>query len=124
MLGGEDFGYARYENGYVKFPHQGGVVIEDDFEIGNNVRVDRGVPADTIIREGTKFDYLGQIAQDVKISENCLIVANVGICGSVKIGDNCYIGFGATIKNGLKIGNNVFVKMGSVVLKDIPDNKT
>jgi UDP-3-O-[3-hydroxymyristoyl] glucosamine N-acyltransferase len=86
VLGSDGFGYV-FENGaHYKIPQVGGVVIEDDVEIGSNVSIDRATLGNTLIEKGTKIDNLVQIAHNVKIGEKSLIVAQVGIAGSSKIG--------------------------------------
>jgi UDP-3-O-[3-hydroxymyristoyl] glucosamine N-acyltransferase len=86
VIGSDGFGYV-FENGvHYKIPQVGGVVIEDDVEIGSNVSKDRATLGNTVIGKGTKIDNLVQIAHNVKIGEKSLIVAQVGIGGSSEIG--------------------------------------
>ena len=121
----EGFGYERSENGdYLKFPHIGGVLIENNVEIGANVVIDRGTMDNTVIGKGTKIDNLCHIAHNVVIGKNCLIIAMSIISGSVTIGDNCWISPQSCIRNGISIGNNVTVGMGAVVTKDVGDGQT
>jgi serine O-acetyltransferase len=68
---------------------------------------------------------------DTVIGENCTIMQRVTLGGpNIKIGDNVLIGANAQIisrrhkGNGLTVGNNVKIAAGSVVIYDIPDNKT
>lgn len=125
VIGAEGFGYEPDEDGtLVQFPQIGGVIIEDNVEIGANTCVDRGALGDTIIREGAKIDNLVHVAHNVIIGKNCRIICLVGIGGSVEIGDGSFIGISAIIKNQKKIGRNVTVGMGAVVTKDVPDNAT
>lgn len=125
VIGAEGFGYEPDEDGtLVQFPQIGGVVIEDNVEIGANTCVDRGALGDTIIREGAKIDNLVHVAHNVVIGKNCRVICLVGIGGSVEIGDGSFIGISASIKNQKKIGRNVTVGMGAVVTKDVPDNAT
>lgn len=125
VIGSEGFGYMPDEKGkLVQFPHIGGVIIEDDVEIGANVCIDRGALGDTIIGRGTKIDNLVHVAHNVKIGKNCQIICLVGIGGSVEIGDNSFVGISASIRNQVKIGKNVIIGMGAVVIKDVPDNMT
>jgi len=125
VIGGEGFGYMPDEDGtLIQFPHIGGVIIEDDVEIGANVCIDRGALGDTIIGWGTKIDNLVHVAHNVKIGKNCQIICQVGIGGSVEIGDNSFVGISACIRNQIKIGKNVIIGMGAVVVKDVPDNTT
>ena len=53
VLGSDGFGYVPDENGYLKFPQLGTLVIEDDVEIGSNASVDRGSLGETRIGRGT-----------------------------------------------------------------------
>jgi len=86
VIGSDGFGYV-FENGsHYKTPQVGGVIIEDDVEIGSNVSIDRATLGNTVIGKGTKIDNLVQIAHNVKIGENSLIIAQVGIAGSSEIG--------------------------------------
>src|SRR3989344_9003928 len=125
VIGAEGFGYDQDEDGtLVQFPQVGGVIIEDNVEIGANTCVDPGALGDTIIREGAKIDNLVHVAHNVIIGKNCRIICLVGIGGSVEIGDGSFVGISASIKNQKKIGENVVVGMGAVVTKDIPDNTT
>lgn len=122
-LGGDGFGYEKDENGnWIKFPHFGHIIIEDNVEISNNVCIDRGVIGNTIIQKGTKIDNLVHVAHNVIVGANTLIIAKSMIGGSATIGENCWIGPSSSIINGISIGNNVTVGIGSNVIKDVPDN--
>ena len=122
-LGGDGFGYEKDENdNWIKFPHFGNIILEDNVEISNNVCIDRGVLGNTIIKKGTKIDNLVHIAHNVIVGAKTLIIAKSMIGGSVTIGDNCWIGPSSSIINGVKIGNNVLVGIGSNILKNVPDN--
>lgn len=122
IIGTDGFGFERAEDGSLeRFPHIGGVVIEDQVEIGANTCVDRGTLTNTIVGFGSKIDNLVHIGHNAKIGRNCLIAAGSVICGS-EIGDNCFVGVGARVKQKVKIGRNVVIGMGAVVLKDVPDD--
>jgi UDP-3-O-[3-hydroxymyristoyl] glucosamine N-acyltransferase len=87
VIGSDGFGYVFSDGKHYKIPQVGSVIIEDDVEIGSNVSVDRATTGDTVISKGTKIDNLVQIAHNVKIGTNSLIVSQVGIAGSTEIGD-------------------------------------
>lgn len=87
VIGSDGFGYVFAEGRHHKFPQLGGVVIEDDVEIGSNTTVDRGSLGTTVIGAGTKIDNLVQVAHNVRIGRHCVIAAQTGISGSVEIGD-------------------------------------
>ena len=87
----------------------GGVVIEDDVEIGSNVSIDRATTGNTIIGKGTKIDNLCQIAHNVTIGRNSIIVAQVGIAGSSEIGDS------VTLAGQVGIVDHVKIESGTVI---------
>ena len=87
VIGSDGFGYVFEKNTHYKIPQVGGVVIEDDVEIGSNVSIDRATTGYTSIGKGTKIDNLVQIAHNVSIGKNSLVIAQVGISGSSEIGD-------------------------------------
>ncbi|GAB6182858.1 UDP-3-O-(3-hydroxymyristoyl)glucosamine N-acyltransferase [Thermodesulfovibrio hydrogeniphilus] len=91
VIGSDGFGYIFYEGRHEKIPQVGTVIIEDDVEIGAGTTIDRATTGSTVIGAGTKIDNLVQIAHNVKIGKNCIIVAQVGIAGSSKIGDGCIL---------------------------------
>ena len=125
IIGGAGFGYVRNNKGHFeKFPQIGGVIIEDDVEIGSNTCIDRGALGNTIIGEGTKIDNLVQIAHNVKVGKHTAITANSTIAGSTVIGDFTWVAPCATILDQISIGKYVTVGIGSVVTKNIPDNET
>lgn len=93
VVGADGFGFApRGQQGYLKVPQVGNVVIEDYVEIGANTTIDRATMGSTIIREGAKLDNLIQIAHNVEVGANTVIAAQTGVSGSSKIGADCMIG--------------------------------
>jgi len=88
VLGSDGFGFVRDGEAYQKIPQVGNVEIGNDVEIGANVTIDRATTGTTSIGRGTKIDNLVQIAHNVVIGENCIVVAQVGISGSSEVGKN------------------------------------
>lgn len=122
VIGSDGYGYLQTETKtYVKIPQAGGVIIEDDVEIGANTTVDRAALGSTIIRRGTKIDNLVQIAHNVEIGENSLIISQVGIGGSSKIGKNVILAGQAGIPDHIHIGDNAIVLAKTGITKDIPE---
>ena len=109
VIGSDGFGYIADEGGHYKIPQVGGVVIEDDVEIGSNVSIDRATTGNTIIGKGTKIDNLCQIAHNVTIGRNSIIVAQVGIAGSSEIGDS------VTLAGQVGIVDHVKIESGTVI---------
>lgn len=123
VIGEDGLGFVKDENNeWVKFPHFGRVIIEDNVEIGANCVIDRGTLGDTVIGRGTKIENLVHVAHNAKIGKHCSIVAVTYIGGSSVIGDYAWVGPQVCIRDQIKIGSNCLIGMGSVVTKDIPDN--
>jgi UDP-3-O-[3-hydroxymyristoyl] glucosamine N-acyltransferase len=122
VIGEEGFGFIK-NKGYKRIKHIGGVIIDDYVEIGANVTIDRGTIGNTIVGKGTKIDNLVQIAHNVKIGQDCILMGQVGIAGSAKIGNNVTLCGQVGVSDHVKIGDNVVVYAKSAVLKSIPANK-
>ncbi len=120
VIGSDGFGFVPAEGKNVKVPQVGTVIVEDDVEIGAHVCIARGTLGDTIIGSGTKIDSLVQIAHNVKIGRNCIIVAQVGISGSTTVEDNVTIAGQAGIIGHITIGKGSIVAAQAGVTKDVP----
>jgi UDP-3-O-[3-hydroxymyristoyl] glucosamine N-acyltransferase len=107
-----------------KFLHLGGVVIEDNVEIGSNTSIDRGTLADTFIRRGAKIDNQVHIAHNCDIGPDAVVIAQAMIGGSVKIGRGAWIAPGVVVMNGIAIGAGAFCGLGSIVTKPVADGLT
>jgi UDP-3-O-[3-hydroxymyristoyl] glucosamine N-acyltransferase len=121
VIGADGFGYVFDAGIHRKIPQVGLVIIHDDVEIGANVTIDRGALGPTVIGRGTKIDNLVQIAHNVTVGENCLVVAQVGVAGSTQIGNHTTLAGQVGIAGHLKIGDKVTVAAQSGVMHDIPD---
>jgi len=121
VIGADGFGYVFDVDVHRKVPQVGLVIIHDDVEIGANVTIDRGALGPTVIGKGTKIDNLVQIAHNVIIGENCLLVAQVGIAGSTKLGNYVTLAGQVGVAGHLKIGHQSVVAAQSGVMHDVPD---
>jgi len=122
VVGSDGFGFADVEGVHQKIPQIGTVVIEDDVDIGANVTIDRARFDKTVIGKGTKIDNLVQIAHNVHIGENCIIVSQVGISGSSILGNNVILAGQAGVTGHLTIGEGSIVASKCGVTKSIPAN--
>ncbi len=121
VIGGDGFGYIKVGKEHNKIPHNGGVVLEDDVEIGANSAVDRATMGVTRIGAGTKIDNLTQIGHNVIIGKRCILCANCAIGGSTQVGDDCvFAGRSGCIDN-VKVGNKTTVYVGGIVVGDTPE---
>jgi len=124
VIGSEGQGFHRNESGELeKFPQIGGVVIEDDVEIGSNTSINRGAMGNTVVGQGTKIGHLCSIAHGVTIGKHCIIASHSMLGGSSKIGDYCQVSLAGRIRNGARVGRNVLVGLGAIVTSDVGDNK-
>lgn len=125
VIGFDGFGYARAEDGsYLKVPQTGGVIIEDDVEIGACCAIDRAAMANTIIRQGVKIDNLVQIAHNVEIGDHTAIAAQTGISGSAKIGKRNQIAGQVGIVGHISTADDVVIIAQSGVSKSIDKSGT
>jgi len=123
VIGSDGFGFATHRGRHHKIPQIGTVLIEDDVEIGANVTVDRAAMGRTVIKRGTKVDNLVQIAHNVVVGEDCLIVSQVGISGSAVIGNHVTLAGQTGVAGHLTIGDNVIAGGRAGVTKDIAPNQ-
>jgi len=119
VIGSDGFGYVQQDGHHHKIPQLGRVVIEDDVELGANVTVDRATFGQTVIQRGTKIDNQVQIAHNVRIGEDCILVSQVGIAGSTTLGHHVLVGGQAGLVDHLQIGDQVKIAAGSGVTKNI-----
>ncbi|MDH7500052.1 MAG: UDP-3-O-(3-hydroxymyristoyl)glucosamine N-acyltransferase [candidate division NC10 bacterium] len=120
VLGSDGFGYAKDQEGhYHKIPQIGGVLIEDEVEIGANVTIDRATLGQTRIGRGTKIDNLVQIAHNVEIGQDTILIAQVGIAGSTKLGNRVTLAGQVGLIGHLEIGDDCVVGSQSGVVEDL-----
>jgi len=119
VIGGDGFGFASPGRGNNKIPQVGVVQIDDEVEIGANTTVDRATLGKTWIQRNVKIDNLVQIAHNVVIGENSVIVAQVGISGSTKVGRGVMIGGQTGIVGHISIGDGVMIAASSKIHKSI-----
>jgi UDP-3-O-[3-hydroxymyristoyl] glucosamine N-acyltransferase len=105
VIGSDGFGFAHAADGsHVKIPQVGGVVIEDDVEIGANTAIDRPAIGETRVERGTKIDNLVQVAHGVRIGRDVLLAAQVGIAGSTTLEDRVTLAGQVGVAGHLTIG--------------------
>lgn len=120
VIGSDGFGFAAVKGVQEKIPQIGTVLVEDNVEIGANVTIDRARFDKTIIGKGTKIDNLVQIAHNVEIGENCIIVAQAGISGSTTVGKKVVLAGQAGVVGHIHIGDGSIVAAQAGVTKSIP----
>lgn len=121
VIGSDGFGFIMVDGVHRKIPQIGSVVIEDDVELGANVCVDRATTGVTRVGKGTKVDNLVQIAHNVQVGSNVIIVAFAGIAGSSVLEDNVTLAAQSGVIDHCHVGKNTVVMARGLVTKDIPD---
>jgi UDP-3-O-[3-hydroxymyristoyl] glucosamine N-acyltransferase len=120
VIGSDGFGFVPQKDGtFEKLPQIGGVIIEDDVEIGSNCTIDRATLGNTIIKKGVKLDNLIQVAHNVVIGENTVMASQTGISGSTKIGKNCMVGGQAAFVGHIEIADNTMVSARAALSKTV-----
>ncbi|QER41993.1 UDP-3-O-(3-hydroxymyristoyl)glucosamine N-acyltransferase [Thermodesulfobacterium sp. TA1] len=126
VIGADGFGFAQepLEEGYrnVKIYHFGGVLIEDEVEIGANSTVDRAVFGATVIGEGTKIDNSVQVGHNVRVGKQNILVSHTAIGGSAVLEDFVMIAGQVGIAPSAKIGKGAKVAAKSGVVGEVPAN--
>ena len=119
VLGSDGFGFVTEGGRHHKIPQVGGVIIEDDVEIGANCSIDRATLGNTMIKGGAKLDNQVHIAHNVTIGEHCLLAGQVGIAGSSALGSYVVLGGQAGVGDHLTVGDRVMAGGKSVITKNV-----
>lgn len=121
VIGSDGFGYATDHLGHhVKRPQVGIVQIDDDVEIGANVSIDRATFGKTWIKRGSKIDNLVQIAHNVVVGEDSILVAQVGISGSTTLGTGVILAGQVGVAGHLQIGDRVRAAAKTGIHENLP----
>lgn len=121
VIGSDGYGYLQRGGQHIKIPQVGGVIIEDDVEIGGNCSIDRSTTANTVIGKGTKLDNLVHIAHNVTVGEGGLLTAQVGIAGSTKVGKYVVMAGQSGIKDHVTVADNTVLAAKAGVITDIKE---
>ena len=109
VIGSDGFGFVKDGQRYFKIPQLGCVQIDDDVEIGACNTIDRAAIDKTWIKRGTKIDNLVQIAHNVVVGEDSVLVSQVGISGSTRLGDRVTMAGQSAAVGHIKIGDDVII---------------
>jgi UDP-3-O-[3-hydroxymyristoyl] glucosamine N-acyltransferase len=122
VIGSDGFGYAADAQGRRhKIPQVGIVELEEDVEIGANTTIDRAAFGVTRIGAGSKIDNLVQIAHNVTLGRDCVVVSQSGIAGSTSLGDRVVVGAQAGLVGHIHVGDGVTLAARTGVAHDIRD---
>ncbi|MEM7486943.1 MAG: UDP-3-O-(3-hydroxymyristoyl)glucosamine N-acyltransferase [Bacteroidota bacterium] len=124
VLGADAFYYKNRPEGFDKLLSGGRVVVEDNVDIGASCSIDRGVTADTTIKEGSKLDNQIQVGHDTVIGKKCLIASHTGIAGCVVIEDEVTLWGQVGVISGITIGKGAVVYAQSGIANSLEGGKT
>ncbi len=125
VIGADGFGHVKdINNDWVKFPHLGGTIIEDNVEIGANTYITKGALSNTHIKRNAKIGLSCCIGHNVIIGENTIVLANSLVGGSTVVGKDVFIGVMSVTRDGLIIGDGATIGMGAVVTKSVEAKAT
>jgi UDP-3-O-[3-hydroxymyristoyl] glucosamine N-acyltransferase len=119
VIGADGFGFEVVDGRQEKIQQLGIVQIDDDVEIGANTTIDRARFGRTWIQEGVKIDNLVQIAHNVVVGKNSIIVAQTGISGSTRVGERVTMAGQVGIVGHVEIGDGTVIAAQSGVSKDL-----
>lgn len=121
VIGRPGFGWTEAPDGrLVRVPQRGGVVIEDDAEIGPLCSVDSGTLGPTRVGRGARLDAQVHVGHNVRIGAGSLVAAQSGFAGSADIGEGVLVGGQAGITDHARIGAGARIAAKSGVIGDVP----
>lgn len=125
VIGRPGFGWTASPAGeIVRVPQLGGVVIEDDVEIGALATIDAGTLRPTVIGRGAKLDAHVHVGHNGIIGAGAMIAAQSGFAGSVEIGAGALIGGQAGVADHVSIGAGARIGAKSGVIGDVEAGAT
>jgi UDP-3-O-[3-hydroxymyristoyl] glucosamine N-acyltransferase len=121
VIGSDGFGYAPGADDIAKIPQVGGVVIEDDVEIGALCSVNSGTMTPTVIGKGSKIDSHCHIAHNCTIGQHSMLCGKAAMAGSSHVGNWCVIGGATNISNQVRIADRIRVGGMAGVTKSLSE---
>jgi UDP-3-O-[3-hydroxymyristoyl] glucosamine N-acyltransferase len=120
VIGADGFGYRFEAGAFVKIPHTGTVIVEEDVEIGAGSTIDRGMVGATVIGAGTKIDNQVMIAHNCRIGRHNAFASQVGFAGSSVTEDYVRCAGQAGIADHLRLGQGSTIGPQAGVHLDVP----
>jgi len=120
VIGSCGFGMITDDKGHhTRLDQLGNVVLEDDVEIGANTTIDKARLGTTRISRGTKIDNLVQIAHNVVVGEDNIIVSQSGIAGSTKTGQRVVLAAQVGVNGHIELSDDVIISASSKIHNSI-----
>ena len=119
VVGCDGFGHSLEDGRFIKIPHVGIAVLEDDVLVGSCTTIARGTFGETRILAGTKLDNLVMVAHNCVIGPHSAVAAQSGFAGSTIVGEGVQIGGQAGFAGHLSVGDGAIIAAQSGVTKDV-----
>jgi UDP-3-O-[3-hydroxymyristoyl] glucosamine N-acyltransferase len=120
VLGRPGFGWAPSpDGGVLRVPQLGGVIVEDDAEIGALATVDAGTLGPTVIGRFAKLDAHVHVGHNARVGEGAMVAAQAGFAGSVEIGAGALVGGQAGVADHVRVGAGAKLAAKSGVIGDV-----
>jgi UDP-3-O-[3-hydroxymyristoyl] glucosamine N-acyltransferase len=119
VIGADGFGYIKDGSKSVKVPQIGIVQIDDDVEIGANSCIDRAAQGRTWLKRGVKIDNLVQVAHNVVIGEDTVVVGQAAFSGSVNVGREVIIAGQVGVADHVDIGDKAIIGPQSGIAQSV-----
>jgi len=119
VIGADGFGYVKDGSKSAKVPQIGIVQIDDDVEIGANTCIDRAALGKTWLQRGVKIDNLVQVAHNVVIGEDSIVIAQTAFAGSVSVGREVIIAGQVGLADHIDIGDKAIIGSQSGIAKSV-----
>jgi UDP-3-O-[3-hydroxymyristoyl] glucosamine N-acyltransferase len=125
VIGAPGFGWVTGADGRTRaVPQLGGVVVEDDVQIGALCTIAAGTIGPTILRRGAKLDAQVHVGHNCEVGEGTVIAAQTGLAGSVVIGRGVLIGGQVGVADHLHVGDGARLAAKSGVIGDVAPGTT
>lgn len=125
ILGRAGFGWAQGPDGRpLRVPHRGGVLVEEDAELGAFCTVDAGVLTPTVIGRGVKLDSHVHVGHNVVLGPGTLVAAQSGFAGSVEVGRGVRVGGQVGVADHAVVGDGAQLAARAGVIGDVAPGVT
>jgi UDP-3-O-[3-hydroxymyristoyl] glucosamine N-acyltransferase len=125
VVGRPGFGWAEGPDRKLRrIPQLGGVIIEDDVEVGPLCSIDAGTLGPTRICAGVRLDAHVHVGHNVTLGPETVVAAQVGFAGSAKVGSGVRIGGQAGVGDHIRVGDRVSIAAKAGVVTNVPDGST
>jgi UDP-3-O-[3-hydroxymyristoyl] glucosamine N-acyltransferase len=115
VLGADGFSFHPTDQGMVKVPQVGRVVVQDNVELGALNAIDRAFLTETVVGSGTATDNMVHIAHNCRVGRANLFAAQTVLGGSATTGDGVVTGGQVAISDHAIVDDGVIIGGKSAV---------